>query len=156
MLGRAGAALQAARDLDQKLVAGGMPELVVDLLEAVEVEQETANSSPERVSRFRAASSFVEGDAIGQMGQRVLPHGTLGLDLPHHAPCERDRIDEHAAQQHRSVDHHQEGDNRNAGSPILPRQIAMPAKIGAVKAIAAIGIVAKAGAPPLASPNKDR
>ena len=122
MLGRAGAALQAACDLDQKFVAGRMAELVVDLLEAIEVEQkhreflagqsETLQGSIER---------FVEGDPIGQMGQRILPHRALGLDLPHHAPCERERIDEHRAQQHAPVDHHQDSHQHIGG-------IAVPAE----------------------------
>ena len=37
-------------------------------------------------------------------------------------------------------------------SPSLPRQIAVPRKIGAVKAMAAIGIVEKAKAPPASIP----
>ena len=133
------AALQAARDLDQKFVAGGMAELVVDLLEAIEVEQKHREFLAGAArARFRAASRrFVEGDAIGQMGQRVLPHRTLGLDLPHRAPSQtRTNSTNTLRSSTDAVDHHQEGDRAGTPeSPFLPRQIAMPAKIGAVNAI---------------------
>ncbi|MGY3465194.1 hypothetical protein ACVW0I_002065 [Bradyrhizobium sp. LM6.11] len=122
ILGRAGAALQPACDLDQKFVAGGMAELVVDLLEAIEIEQKHREFLAGQGEPLQGSiERFVEGDPIGQMGQRVLPHRALCLELPHHAPCERQRIDEYRTQQHAPVHHHQDG-HQHIGGITVPAE----------------------------------
>ncbi|MGY4502613.1 hypothetical protein ACVWYH_006570 [Bradyrhizobium sp. GM24.11] len=113
MLSRAGAALQAACDLDQDFVAGGMAEPVIDLLEAIEVEQQHGELlAGQREALERAIERLVEGDAVGQLRQRILPHRAFRLDLPHHAAREGDRIDEHAAQQNAAIDYDKESDQQ--------------------------------------------
>ncbi|MCP1924909.1 hypothetical protein J2R89_000225 [Bradyrhizobium elkanii] len=108
MFGRAGAALQPGRHLHQELVACRMAEPVVDLLEAVEIEQQHR----EFLTRPRqpvqcAVERLIEGDAVRQMRQRILPHRPFGLVLGDNPPPEFERVDEHAAQQHRTVDQDQ-------------------------------------------------
>jgi hypothetical protein len=91
VLGRAGAALQAACDLDQEFVAGGVAELVVDLLEAIEIEQQHRELFARQGQPLQGGiERLVEGEAVGQESQRILPHRALGLDLPYHAPREPD------------------------------------------------------------------
>ncbi|MGY3124085.1 hypothetical protein ACVWXQ_008022 [Bradyrhizobium sp. S3.14.4] len=91
MLGGARAALQPACDLQQEFVARGVAELVVDLLEAVEVEQEhreflAGQGHPPQ----RGFERLVEGEAVGQQREGILPDRALGLDLPDHASRERE------------------------------------------------------------------
>jgi hypothetical protein len=58
---------EAACDLHEELVAGGVPEAVVDGLEAVEVEQRDGG----RPRRGRGRDALEEQRAVGQAGQRV-------------------------------------------------------------------------------------
>ena len=110
MLGRAGAALQPGRDLHQEFVACLTAEPVVDLLEAIEIEQQHGEFlAGARQPAQRAVERLVEGDAVRQMRQRILPHRPLRLVLGDDATPELEGIDEHAAQQHRAVNQHEDG-----------------------------------------------
>jgi hypothetical protein len=72
--------------------------LVVDLLEAVEIEQQHCKLLAGQCQPLqRSLERLVEGDAVGQVGQGIQPHRALRLDLLRDAPRERERIDEHAA-----------------------------------------------------------
>ena len=59
--------LEAGRDLDEEFVAAGVPEGVVDLLEAVEVEVNHGHRllAPPRLDR-RLAQAVGQEDAVGQ------------------------------------------------------------------------------------------
>ena len=62
-----------ARHLAEHLVAGGVPERVVDELEVVEVEVERATSPPSRAARARSRASCSSTlRAVRQAGQRVV------------------------------------------------------------------------------------
>ena len=66
--------LEATADLDQYLVADGVPIGVVDGFEVVEVEDHDAEPSAERSSAVTGDDRFdllVEGAAVGQSGERV-------------------------------------------------------------------------------------
>ena len=75
--------LEPARDLDEQLVAAGVPEGVVDLLEAVDVEQHQADRvAGARARGGRAFEALVEQPSVRQPGQRVEqrePRGLRGL-----------------------------------------------------------------------------
>ena len=58
----------------QQLVAGGVSEAVVDVLEAIEVDEEHREAvlRMSRPSRHRALEPFHEQHAVGQQGQRIV------------------------------------------------------------------------------------
>ena len=69
----AGGLAQPPRDLAQQRVAGRVAEHVVDLLEPVEVDAEHRERLVGAVCPFeRCGELFVEGGAVGQVGQRVV------------------------------------------------------------------------------------
>ena len=87
------AAAQAPRHFHQQLVAGGMAERVVDILEAIEVDQqqrrvvaqaarvvERALGAPDQLAPVGQAGQGVE---IGQVADAVLGHAAVGHVLEH-------------------------------------------------------------------------
>ena len=73
------AALQPLGHAFQKPVAGGMPERVVDGLEAIEVEREDRQRRDGFLAE-RLVEAFAEHRAVGQVGQRVVM-GKMGHAL---------------------------------------------------------------------------
>ena len=79
--------LQAARDLDQQLVAVVVPERVVDLLEAIEVDQQ---HRAEPVAAQGALGAAMQERAVGQVGERVVQRLVAQLARgARHDPVER-------------------------------------------------------------------
>ena len=74
MPGRADDALQAERHLPQEVVALGVPERLVDLLELVEVEDEDRRAGAGALGHGgqRRGQPPLEIRAVGQAGQRVV------------------------------------------------------------------------------------
>ena len=80
----AGAGAQAAGHLDEQPVAVGVPERVVDVLEAVEVEAEDGDGEPAAASaRERELELLVEKAPVGKLGQLVgrREHGEAAVRL---------------------------------------------------------------------------
>ena len=82
-VGRAGAAGEPRGDLAQQLVAGGVPERVVDELEVVEVDVEHGGGAAVAArAGERQRRVLLELGAVGEAGQRVVvghvPHVLLG------------------------------------------------------------------------------
>ena len=61
-----------AGQLDEDLVAGGVPERVVDDLEVVEVEEEEGRRRPAARARHGAHERILEGAAVGEVRERVV------------------------------------------------------------------------------------
>ena len=76
--------LQPFGDHLQKLVAGGMTEGVVDILEAIEVEEVNCHDLSAPSARQAMAKPLVEQYPVGQTGKGIMPRhvGDLGLGLP--------------------------------------------------------------------------
>ena len=85
-----GDALAALRELAQPLadgfeqiVASGVAERIVDLLEAVEIEHQHAHTALARGAlRQQAAQRALETDAVGQVGQRIVQGAVFGFGAP--------------------------------------------------------------------------
>lgn len=78
---------QALRELDQQLVAGGMAERIVDVLEMVEVEEGERDVAAGRTGGDRRGDQMPQLRAVGQAGEDVvigeprdLGAGLLALD----------------------------------------------------------------------------
>ena len=68
-----GRSLQAARDLDEQIVAGVVAEAVVDALEPVEIEeQHRQRRGPPARAADRDVQAVEEQDAVRQAGQRIV------------------------------------------------------------------------------------
>ena len=81
-VGGAQARAQAARDVDEELVADGVPELVVDHLEVVEIEEEHGHALiVARLARERMLDAVVEQRAVGELRQRVMEGAVAQLLL---------------------------------------------------------------------------
>ena len=65
----------------QQLVAGGMAQRVVDVLEVVEVEQVDRHHLAALDARERLLEPLVEQHAVGQVGQRVVQRHVRDLGL---------------------------------------------------------------------------
>ena len=104
----AAAALQAARDLDEELVAGAVPEAVVDQLEAVEVEEENgeAGGLAPLCPRERHLQPVLEQRAVRQAGERIVEGGLqqAGLRLAARGDVGRGHQQCAAALEHDFVD----------------------------------------------------
>ena len=75
-LGAGGRVCRRARDLLQHLVAGGVPEGVVDLFEVVEVDQQQREHAVRRCRREQLARRVRSSCApVGQAGERVVRGG---------------------------------------------------------------------------------
>ena len=72
---------QAVADFDQQLVAGRMTERVVDVLEAVEVEQRDRGRLLAAVAGQQASQLLLQGQAVGQAGELVIVRDALELRL---------------------------------------------------------------------------
>ena len=80
----AGAGLQAQRHFGQYLVTEGMAMLVVDRLEAIEVDQQHRQwLAVAQGAAQRHVQMLLQGIAVGQAGQRVL-HGQCLQALREH------------------------------------------------------------------------
>src|SRR5437879_791743 len=77
------AALQAARDLDEQLVSGAVPEAVVHQLEAIEIEKEHGESRgvASLGARERHVETIFQERAIGQPRERIVERGLQQLRL---------------------------------------------------------------------------
>ena len=90
------------RDLAQQLVAVRMAERVVDLLEAVEVDEEDSDLPVAALRhRERAFEPFLEQDAVRQAGQRVM----RGLTAQPARRQQHDAIERRPQQQQAAGDH---------------------------------------------------
>ena len=74
---------QALADLDQELVAGRMAERIVDVLEAVEIEQRDRRRLA--VAAQEAPQLLLKGKAVGKPGELVVVRDALELLLGAHA-----------------------------------------------------------------------
>ena len=63
---------QALADLDQQLVAGRVAERVVDVLEAVEIEQRDRGRLGAAVAGEQASQLLLQRQAVGQPGQLIV------------------------------------------------------------------------------------
>ena len=63
---------QPVGDLDQQLVAGGVAEAVVDLLEAVEVQEQDRHVVGAAAAVQRLLEPLPEQRAVGQLGEAVV------------------------------------------------------------------------------------
>ncbi len=64
---------QSSRHFDQQRVAGGMAERIVDLLEAIEVQQENGERLLQAALPRRGFLDFLDqSGAVGQSGQRIM------------------------------------------------------------------------------------
>ena len=81
---RAEAGPQPFRDHDQDLVAGGVPQAVVDGLEVVEVDEQGGDRTGRSPIVERGLGGFHESSAIGQSGQRIVERleAELRLERP--------------------------------------------------------------------------
>ena len=75
--GRAG-----ARHLLQQLVAGGVAQRIVDVLEVVEVEQVAGHDLARPHARESQLQPLVQQHAVGQVGQRVVERHVGDAALP--------------------------------------------------------------------------
>jgi hypothetical protein len=74
--------LETLADRKQDRVAAGVPEPVVDLLEAVEVDAQDPKSRGLPLGlRDKAGQPFAQADAVHKAGQRIGLGGMLGLGL---------------------------------------------------------------------------
>ena len=79
---RADDGAEPACDLDQELVAGPVPETVVDLLEVVEIEEHHGQAVARGVVATKGQSELLlETAAIGQFGDGVEPRHPVDLEL---------------------------------------------------------------------------
>ena len=76
--------LEARGDLQQQLIADVVAEVVVDLLEAVEVdEQQRERLARERAARERVVEAVAEEGAVGEPGEAVVERLARQLLLEH-------------------------------------------------------------------------
>ena len=78
-IARADDAGEPACDLRQKLVAGGVAQAVVDLLEIVEIEEHHGEFGP--IGPERNRQLLLEAPAVGQVGDGVEPRHPIDLVL---------------------------------------------------------------------------
>ena len=107
---RAHARCKPLRDLGEHLVAGRVPEAVVDRLEVVEVEEHDRDAAVlAAIARDRVAHALREQCAVGEPGDRVV-EGLVrellleGLALAHVAAVEDDAADVLVVDEIRAVD----------------------------------------------------
>jgi hypothetical protein len=115
--------LEPGRDLGQQRIAGGVPERVIDVLEAVEIEAEHRHQVAVPLgARHRAVEMLVKLKAVGQAGEAIM-HGEIAnliLGEPTLADAPRGdgrrHREAHDDQQARSQGDHGEGEIGERGS----------------------------------------
>ena len=110
-VGRSQGGLQSVRDVPQELVAGAVPERVVDVLEPVEVqEQERGERAAALGARQRKLETIAEEESVRQPGQGVVRRLVGDLLL------RADPLD-HASKVPAYLSHHLEQARRRARPP---------------------------------------
>ena len=80
-VGLADAGSQPRRHHLQQLVAGGMAQRIVDVLEEIEIEQMDGNDVAALDAGQRVLQPLVEQHAVGQAGQRIVQRHVRDLGL---------------------------------------------------------------------------
>ena len=118
-------AREALAHLAQHLVAVVVAEGVVDLLEAVEVEQHDRDVGPGAPgARDRVLGARAEEDAVGQTGQRVVQGEALGDERLAAGTLDGDHGQGQQRQQHRRRVEREDGERREAQQDALGGRLA--------------------------------
>ena len=118
-------AREALADLAQHLVAVVVAEGVVDLLEAIEVEQHHRDAGPGAPgARDRVLGARAEEDAVGQTGQRVVQGEALGDERLAAGALDGDHGQGQQRQQHRRRVEREDGERREAQQDALGGRLA--------------------------------
>ena len=110
-VGAAHGVAQPVGDGAQELVAAGMPQRVVDLLELVEVDEVDGKRAAAAQARHRRVHLVAEERAVGQPGQRIVARQLVDLGLGHRAVG--DVLEQHDAA---AVGHRVEGERERAAA----------------------------------------